>query len=121
MVPTEEAKITFGMLYSADVPAAIASILLAILPPEKLWTNWAAFLPPSQRGGCATLSRLSSNMMDQPLIEDAGRYYGLMNKVLKRSVHIRSMRQSQESAGVGECPGLKMSGIDPLAGWLQRL
>src|ERR1700733_1514174 len=65
MVPTDEAKITFGMLYSVEVPAAIALVLLAILPPEKLCTNWIAFLPPSQRLGCATLCRRSSNRMER--------------------------------------------------------
>src|SRR5271163_2579952 len=39
MVPTEDAKITFGMLYSVDVPAAIALVLLAMLPPVDLRTG----------------------------------------------------------------------------------
>jgi hypothetical protein len=75
MVPTDEAKITFGMLYSLDVPAAIASILLAMLPPVELWTSRHHAIRSEVRDalGIETIAQRLSSLAKKPFFAVLGR------------------------------------------------
>src|ERR1035438_2311011 len=60
MVPTEEAKMTLGMLYSVEVPAAIAMVLLAMLPPVNRCASGTNRNPARAVGGGSREKRHSN-------------------------------------------------------------